>query len=479
MPELYRRARLCRCACLALLPLFFSACYVGPAYHRPDPPLPTAYRTQDIPSPSSPDPEVEPPQTEWWRGFGSPQLDDYIARAQSSNDDIAAAMARVREADAQARIAGAALLPNLTASAPAIRQRAQPGVSGAPQRPYDDYTPGLAASYEVDFWGGNHAAHNAALDTALASRFDRETVALTVMTSVALSYFEVLEYRDRLQVARQNRENAEIILKDLEFEAQVGTATALDVAQQATTVANVNAEIPPLQAQLRQSSDALAILIGVNPEQVDVNEGGLDGLTLPAIGAGLPSQLLARRPDVAESEAQLRAANANIGVARAAFFPTVNLTASGGYASTALNTLISPASTIWAISATLGETIFDNGARTGQYRYSRARYDELLSDYHKTVLTALGNVEDSLIAVQQGAELQLRLQDAADKARAAFEFAQLQFQAGTTNVLTMLNVETALFSAEDALVQGKFTHLQALVDLYQALGGGWRQEQAK
>jgi multidrug efflux system outer membrane protein len=329
----------------------------------------------------------------------------------------------------------------------------------------------------VDFWGGNHAAHNAALDAAQASRFDRETVALTVMTSVALSYFEVLENRDRLQVARSNLENAKIILKDLDFEAEVGTATALDVAQQATTVATVNAEIPPLEQQLRQSNDALAILIGTSPEQLEISEGGLDALIVPAIGAVLPSQLLARRPDVAEAEAQLRAANANIGVARAAFFPSLNLAGTGGYASTALTSLISPMNRVWEISATLGETIFDNGARTGQYRYSRARYDELLADYHKTVLTALGNVEDSLVAVQQTAEAELRLQDAADKSKRAFEFAQLQFQAGTTNVLTMLSVESALFTAQDALVQGKFAHLQALLDLYQALGGGWRQEQ--
>ncbi len=471
MPDLYRRGRRCRSALYVVLPLALSACYVGPAYHRPDPPLPAAWRTD------SAEPDAAAPQSDWWRTFGSTQLDDYIARAQSGNDDIAAAVARVREADAQARIAGAALLPNLTASVPAVRERVQPGNGGVPTTPYDEYTPGLAASYQVDFWGGNHAAHNAALDAAQASRFDRETVALTVMTSVALSYFEVLENRDRLQVARQNLENAQLILKDLQFEAEVGTATALDVAQQATTVATVNAEIPPLEQQLRQSNDALAILIGTSPEQLEISEGGLDALTVPAIGAGLPSQLLARRPDVAEAEAQLRAANANIGVARAAFFPTLNLTGSGGYASTALATLISPMSRVWEISADLGETIFDNGARTGQYRYSRARYDELLSDYHKTVLTALGNVEDSLVAVQQTAEAQLRLEDAADKSRHAFEFAQLQFQAGTTNVLTMLSVETALFTAQDALVQGKFAHLQALLDLYQALGGGWRQEQ--
>jgi NodT family efflux transporter outer membrane factor (OMF) lipoprotein len=462
-------------ALFVLLPISLSGCYVGPAYRHPEVPLPSAWRTEAA------EPEAAQPQPDWWRSFGSAQLDDYIARAQAANDDIAAAIARVREADAQARIAGAALLPSLAASAPAARERVQAPLVANPLnsglRTYDQYTPGLGASYAVDFWGGNHAAHNAALATAQASRFDRETVALTVVTSVAMSYFEVLEYRDRLQVARQNLENAQLILRDLEFEAQVGTATALDVAQQATTVATVNAEIPPLEQQLRQSNDALAILIGIAPEQLEISEGSLDALTQPTVGAGLPSQLLARRPDVAEAEAQLRAANANIGVARAAFFPSLNLTASGGYASTALSSLISPINRVWDISATLAETIFDNGAHTGQYRYSKARYDELLSDYHKTVLTALGNVEDALVAVQQSAEQQLRLQDAADVSRRAFEFAQLQFQAGTTNVLTMLSVESALFTAQDALVQGKFAHLQALLDLYQALGGGWRQEQ--
>ena len=234
-------------------------------------------------------------------------------------------------------------------------------------------------------------------------------------------------------------------------------------------MATVNAEIPPLQEQLQQSSDALAILIGADPEQIQISEGGLDALTTPAVTAGLPSQLLARRPDVAEAEADLRSANANIGVARAAFFPTLNLTASGGYASTALSTLISPVDRVFAVSGALAQTIFDNGAHSGQYQYSRARYDELLSDYHKTVLTALGNVEDALVAVQRTAEAQLRLQDASEKAQHAFEFAQLQFQGGTTNVLTMLSVEQALFTAQDALVQGKFAHMQALIDLYLSL----------
>jgi multidrug efflux system outer membrane protein len=457
---------------ICVVMLGVTACSLGPSYRRPEVPLPAAWSTPPA------DLQAAEPTREWWKGFGSDQLNDYIARAQNANDDIGAAMARVLEADAQARIAGAALLPSLTADAGATRERAPPA-GGGPYSTFNLVDAGLSASYQVDFWGRNRDLHRAALAAAKASRFDRETVVLTVVTSVAMSYFEVLEFNDRLQVAQQNLDNAQTILKDLEFEASVGTATALDVAQQATTVATVDASIPPLRQQLRQSIDALAILTGQPPEQLESSAGSLDALTLPAVSAGLPSQLLARRPDVAEAEAQLVEANANIAAARAAFFPNVDLTASGGYESAALGTLLSPATRVFTLSAGVTQTIFDHGALAGQYQYSNARYAELLSGYHKTVLTALGNVEDALIAAQQSADQELRQQDAADKARRAFEFAQLQFQAGTTNVLTMLNTETALFAAQDALVQGKFAHTQALLNLYQALGGGWHLSQAQ
>jgi len=416
------------------------------------------------------------PAADWWHSFGSAQLDDYIARAQSGNDDIAAAIARIRQADALARIAGAALLPTLDAGAAASRQR-QLVATGGPPVTYNEYLPAVTASYALDFWGKNRATRDAALDAAQASRYDRETIALTVLTSVALTYFEVLEQHDRLEVAQDDLANAQQVLSGLELEQTVGTATALDVAQQATTVATLNASIPPLAQQLQQNIDALAILVGQLPESIDVGGGSLQQLTPPPITAGLPSELLARRPDVAEAEAQLMAANANIAVARAAYFPTIDLTASGGYASTALGTLLLPQSRVFSLTAAISETIFDAGARRGQVEYSRARYAELLSDYHKTVLTALGNVEDALVAVQQTSEQELRQHIAVDKARRAFEFSQLQMQAGTINVLTMLNTETALFTSQDTLVQVKYQHLQALVNLFQALGGGWRPAQ--
>jgi NodT family efflux transporter outer membrane factor (OMF) lipoprotein len=199
----------------------------------------------------------------------------------------------------------------------------------------------------------------------------------------------------------------------------------------------------------------------------------------PAVRPGLPSELLARRPDVAAAEQQLIAANANIAAARAAFFPSINLTADGGYENPALAALLMPASRIWSVSAGLTQPIFQGGALAGGYSLVKAQYQELLADYHKAVISALANVEDALVAAQQTAEQVNRQQQAAEQARRAYRYAQMQMRAGTINVLTLLNTETTLFTAEDALAQAKYAHLQSLVSLYQALGGGWQQREEK
>ena len=453
------------CACTLLL---LTACSVGPAYKRPDIPPPAEWR-------EAPPNENEGiwPSADWWHGFGSQTLDDLIAEAQRSNDDLAAAVARVEEADAQARIAGAPLLPSVDFGADASRQRAQ--VSGVGPETFNSFSPVLSASYELDFWGKNRAARASARATALASHYDKETVALTVVSSVASTYFQALEFRDRVQVARDNLANGEKVLHGLQLEQTAGIATGLDVAQQETAVALLYAAIPPLQQQFRQSVAALAVLIGKNPESIDVDTGTLNELTTPQVLQGLPSSLLARRPDVAESEQQLISANADITVARAALFPSIELTASGGYASSALSSLINPAARIWDISAGLTQPIFHGGALRGQVVFSNARYRELLSTYHKTVISAFSKVESALVAAQQTQEQQTRQQEAVKQARRAFQFAQTQMSAGTVNILTVLNTENALFSAQDELVQIQFLHLQSMVDLYTALGGGWQQ----
>jgi NodT family efflux transporter outer membrane factor (OMF) lipoprotein len=342
-------------------------------------------------------------------------------------------------------------------------------------RTFNTFTAELTASYEIDFWGKNRALRDAARMAALASRYDRATVELTVMQSVASTYFQALELRDRLQVANDNVASARDTLKGLQLEAQVGTLTALDVAQQQTTVATLDAAIPPLNQQLGETLDALAILLGKQPEAVDVTAGTLGDLAEPEVVPGMPSELLARRPDVAQAEAQLIAANANIAAARAAFFPTISLTAAGGYVSPALNTLFNPVSRVFNATAGLTQPIFQGGALVGQYQLNKGRYAELLSDYHKAVISAFGNVEDALVSVQQTAEQLRREQEAVATARHAYELTQAQFHAGTINILVVLSTETALFTAQDTLVQVKYSHLNALVALFSALGGGWQR----
>jgi multidrug efflux system outer membrane protein len=453
------------CACLLAA---LTACSVGPAYKRPDIPLPTAWSE----APRDDGAGIWP-SADWWHGFGSEKLNELIAEAQRSNDDLAVAIARIQEADAQARIAGAALLPSLDLNADASRQRAQ--VAGGGPATFNSFSPVLSASYELDFWGKNRALKAAARATAIASRYDKETVALTVISSVATTYFQALQFRDRLQVARDNLANGQKVLKGLQLQQSAGIATGLDVAQQETAVALLSAAIPPLQQQFRQSVHALAVLIGKTPESIDVDTGSLTGLTTPPVAEGLSSELLARRPDIAESEQQLISANADITVARAALFPSIQLTGGSGYESSALTSLISPANRIWSISAGLTQPIFHGGALRGQVVFSNAHYQELLSAYHKTVISAFSNVEDALVAAQQTKEQQTRQQEAVNRARRAYQFAQTQMSAGTVNILTVLNTENALFSAQDELVQVQYLHLQSMVDLYTALGGGWQQ----
>jgi len=464
-----------RSAVLGLAGCGLVACNLGPHYKRPDIPPPQAWRD----APGSEQPGW--PSADWWRGFNSPTLNDLMDQARVANDDLGAAIARIQQADAQARIAGAPLLPSVGLDGDGTRQRAQQttlsptGKLTAVPRSFNTFTAELTASYEIDFWGKNRALRDAARMAALASRYDRATVELTVMQSVASTYFQALELRDRLKVANDNVASARDTLKGLQLEAQVGTVTALDVAQQQTTVATLDAAIPPLNQQLGETLDALAILLGKQPEAVDVSTGTLGDLAEPEVVPGMPSELLARRPDVAQAEAQLIAANANIAAARAAFFPTISLTAAGGYVSPALNTLFNPVSRVFNATAGLTQPIFQGGALVGQYQLNKGRYAELLSDYHKAVISAFGNVEDALVSVQQTAEQLRREQEAVATARHAYELTQAQFHAGTINILVVLSTETALFTAQDTLVQVKYSHLNALVALFSALGGGWQR----
>jgi NodT family efflux transporter outer membrane factor (OMF) lipoprotein len=297
---------------------------------------------------------------------------------------------------------------------------------------------------------------------------------LTVVSGVATTYFQALGLQDRLQVARENLANAESVLKLVREQGRVGTTTDLNIAQQETVVAGLRAAIPPLQQQFSQALDALAILLNRSPNDMRLASQSLVPLPVPVVAPGLPSELLERRPDVREAEAQLIAANANIKVARAAFFPSITLTASGGFESFALSNFLSPASAIYTVAAALAQPIFEGGRLSGQLDYSKGRYEELLQNYRKAVISAFSNVEDALAATRRTAEQQESQQVAVTKARRAYEIAQLQYGVGSTDLLTVLNTENALFSANDLLAQIRIARMQALVSLFNALGGGWQ-----
>jgi NodT family efflux transporter outer membrane factor (OMF) lipoprotein len=396
-----------------------------------------------------------------------------MREARAANDDIAAAIARVNEADAEARIAGAPLFPSLVADSAGTRQRQRSSSGGS--NTTNLFNAGLGASYQVDLWGRYRANRDAARMAATATRHDRATVELTVMASVASTYFQFLTLRDRLKVAERNVARAQNILEGLQLQHDVGTITGLEVAQQEATVATLEAAVPTLRQQLDEMLDALAVLTGTQPQAIAVAPGTLADLAEPRVSPGLPSELLARRPDVARAEAQLRAADFDIAAARAAFFPSIAITANGGYASNALETLFTPASRIFSLASGITQPLFEGGTLAAQYDLAKARHAELLANYHMAVLSAFGNVEDALTALRNTAEQERRQQQAVETAQRAYDLSLAQLHAGTVNILTVLNTESVLFAAEDALVQARFLHLRSLISLFSALGGGWYQ----
>lgn len=464
--------------------VLLSACNLGPHYQHPDIPAPATwapFTPESTPTgPVSPD-SASWPDPQWWHAFGSPELDRLINQAQQANDDLRAAIARVQQSDAQVRIAGAPLLPSLGAGFTPARSRQVVTNTPGTAVTTNTFTADLSAAYELDFWGRNAALRAAAVALDSGSRYDRETVRLSITAAVATTYFTALSLRDRVNVATNNLNNARETLRGLQLEQRVGTATALDVAQQQSLVDSEDAAVPALRAQLSHNLAALAILLGTNPDQLQLSQGTLEQVAAPPVATGLPSGLLGRRPDVASAEAQLISANANVRAARAAFLPTIQLTASGGVESTALSTLLLPGSRIFDLGAGITQPLFEGGQIAGAYAQSKGRYQELLADYHKAVISAFDNTQDALTQVHESAE-QLQRQDRATQtAGRAYDFAQQQFHAGTINILTVLTTENALLTAQDTQAQVRLAHLSALVGLYQALGGGWdtQQEQAQ
>jgi len=421
-----------------------------------------------------------PPTMDWWRAFRSRELTVLMEEAQTVNLDIAAAVARIRQADALAQTAGAALLPSVNGNLSASRSRSSSTTgtvtSATPitgRGEVTNYNASLSASYEIDFWGKNRDALLAAEETANANRFDRDVVILTTLASTANAYFQVVAAQERINIATRNIASAQRIYDAIKARVDAGTGSDLDLAQQESLLANQKASVPPLRQALAQNANILATLVARPPERVNLTGGSLGAIAIPRVTPGMPSELLTQRPDIRRQENALASATASVGSARAQFFPSIQLTGQGGYQSAALALLFTPQSAFFSMAAGLTQPIFDAGRIQANFDLQQARQDELLQTYRKTVVSAFADVDTALSTLKQTSE-RLRLQRIVVSAsRRAFELSERQLRAGTADIVTVLNTQLTLFQAEDSLAQFQLARLLAVVSLYQALGGGW------
>lgn len=439
--------------------LMLGACSLVPDYEQPAVATPAAWDgAQDASG-------AYTISASWWTSFKDAELQRLMNEALAGNPDLEASLHRIEQAQGALRIAGASLLPQVDASGSAARD------TGG-QRGGETKSAGgtLSVSYAVDLWGLYRARGQSALANLEASRFDHEAGVLLIQSSVATTYFTLLSLGDRLAIARESRDAARETLKLVEARYKYGAVSALDVAQQRGALATIEAGIPPLEAQITASRNALAILTGRAPEGFAVAGESMSVLTLPAIAPGQPSRLLERRPDIRRAEAQLRAANADIGAARAAFFPSLDLSASKS-----LDWVAGAARTTGAsIAASVLVPIFSGGSLEGNLQTAKARKAELAANYRKAVLTSFGEVENALANAQTSAAREAALAIAAAEARRAYDLAQASYKAGASDFLSVLDAQRNWLSARDSEAQARLAQFTAASDLFVALGGGWK-----
>jgi outer membrane protein, multidrug efflux system len=416
------------------------------------------------------------PAQEWYRDFSSDELNTFVDLAVKDNSDLAVARARVVQADARARQAGSALLPAIDAAGNANYLAGHSSRGGGHEL---DWSGMLTASYEVDFWGKNRATAESARYLAGASRAERDAVALTILAGVANAYFQVLALRERLAIAHSNSDAARQLLEIVQTRFNAGAASPVDLATQQAVFDSAQIAVSELQQTEAEACAALALLLGRAPERFDVQGKTLDSLSEPQVVAGLPSELLTRRPDILLSEANLRAAHADLIAARAAMFPSLSLTAGAGMQNPALPAIvltIPGTGPSFALGANLIQPIFDHGRLRAQRDETQAKETELLLAYRAAIIAALVDTENALSAIHH-LDVAREFQDGnVAHGERAFEGAKLRYRAGSTDFLTLLEAQRTLYAARDQLVQYKLARLRARVSLCKALGGGWNRQ---
>ncbi len=443
-----------------VLALALGACATTP---------PPTVKPEDMPKAyESPVPDTEKQvSADWWKSFDSKELTGFITEAHQGNLDLATAAARLQQAQAQYGSDIASMFPAVQVSG-SVQQQGYHGF-----KPSNTFGLDGAASYELDLWGRNYNGVRSGREASRAAVYYQDTVRLTTDANVANAYFAVLALRERVDVAKKNIEAAKRILAITQAKVSNGVLSNLELAQQTAQVLGEEANIPALEEREREQRNALAILLGRMPGTLKVEGTNLEGLAAPGVQAGLPATLLTRRPDVKQAESSLLSAHADLDAARAAFLPGVSLSAGGGWSKDVLTGLISPETLAWNLGASVVQTIFDGGKLTSQRDYYKGRENELLAAYRTAVLDALNDTETQLGSVSSYSEQERLTTDQVKNAQEAFRISELQYREGVVDLLTVLQAQQTLFSAQDTLIQIKMARLQSGVGLYRALGGGW------
>ena len=476
-----------------------TGCAVGPNYRRPTVDVPVTYRGAEAEQQPASPAEQQPAQSnapaaqpsaqssarslpqssarplgdeKWWEVFQDPQLQSLIRTALKNNYDVRIAATRVLQAKAQVGITRANQLPTLSAGGNITSQQS-PQIGPIPSYELTQGEAAASAAWDLDFWGKYRRATEAARANLLANEWAQKEVMSSLVANLATAYFQLREYDLELEISRRTLSSRRDSLKLTQSLEQHGINSLLDVRQSEQLVYTAATEVPDLERQVAEEENAISILLGKNPEDIPRGLKLTEQPHSPEVPAGIPSALLERRPDIHQAEANLIAANAQIGVARAAYFPDIALTATAGYESPALTDLFTGPAGIWNMAASLTQPIFQGGRLKNNVRLAQAERDQTVLAYQQTIQGAFRDVSDALVAYHKDQETRVQQEHLLESARDAARLSQVRFKAGTTDYLEVLTNETNSFSAELALAQAQGNELIALVQLYQALGGGW------
>jgi outer membrane protein, multidrug efflux system len=460
-------------AAAAAAAALIAGCTVGPNYHKPATDVPVTYRNATADESAA----ANAPsfgEMKWWDVLKDDQLQQLIRTALKNNYNVRIAAARVLQAQAQLGITRADQYPQVNAGAEITSTRYPKTTISKPYQINAGQVT-LTAAWELDFWGKYRRATEAARANLLASEWNQRGVISTLISNVATAYFQLRNLDYQLEASRQTLASRRDSLKLTQALEQNGSVSLVDVRQAEQLVYTASAEIPTLEKQIAQTEDLLSILLGENPTDVARGLNLTEQFHPPSVPAGLPSTLLERRPDIQAAEQQLIAANAQIGVARAAYFPDISLSATGGFQSDALLRLFGGPAGLWSFGPQLAQPIFTAGKIHSQVKQAEAQEQEALLTYQQTIQNSFQDVSDALIAYRKNREFREQQELLTEATRGADDLSKTRYQGGVASYLEVLTSETDYFAAELQLSQARANELIAYAQLYNALGGGWQQ----